>query len=85
MTEPKIEPRRTSDWPLAVEGWRIVGNGRTVPGFASEQSAKIAIRKNPNWQNAHIVPFDYFDGSVTGMTKYSEVRTRFAVLVRREA
>jgi hypothetical protein len=80
-----LAPRdRTSDWPFAMEGWRVVGNGRNIPGFASEKSAKIAIRKNTDWQarEATIVPFTYSDGGVVGCSKYAELHTRYAVCVR---
>lgn len=76
-----IRERFTNDWPYAVEGWRIVGDGQNVPGFASEQSAKIAMRKHPEWSGAQVVPFKYWDGSFRGTTRYSEVSTRYAVLI----
>lgn len=76
------ERYRTSDYPSAVEGWRVVGGGQKVPGASSEKAAKIEISEHPEWKGATIVPFDYFDGSVTG--KYSELSTRYAILVKDE-
>lgn len=72
-----MKERLTNEWP---KGWICVGGGKNVPGYASIQSAEIAISKNRLWrENAldiAIVPFDYNDGAAT--------KTRFAIFVKVE-
>lgn len=78
-----IEKRGVTDfWVCGVDGWQVVGGGQNVPGYASEASAKIAIRAN-GWKarNAEIVPFRYSDGGLHGCSPCAAVKTRFAVLV----
>lgn len=78
-----LEPRKSSGWPFPVEGWMNAMGGKEVPGYASEQSARIALSKAPELKarDATIIPFEYWDGSVTG--KYSNISTRYQILVRR--
>lgn len=87
---PKAQPgaaaieadRRPSQWPYAVAGWKMVGGGKDVPGYASEKSAGIAIKQNSEWRDldAVVLPFSYNDGSVFG--PYAKTSTRYAVVVR---
>ena len=49
-------------------------------GYASEQAAKIEVRKRqPELAAAQIVPFKFWDGSMFG--KYSKPTTRFAIII----
>lgn len=78
-----IKDRLTNDWPEGDKGWKCVGGGRNIPGYASVKSAEIAISKNPHWEenslDIAIVPFAYNDGSISAATE-----TRFAVLIKVE-
>jgi len=82
---PGVRPRyMDSDWPRPVDGWLHVGGANKVPGYSSELSATLAIKKNKEWacMGAVIVPFSYHDGSMSWMTRWSAPSTRFMVMVR---